>query len=405
VQCNGTTYPFSVSHLVITGKSSQSLIIVSGVSLVLVLSNVPLSGSSRILTSQSSVLLSLNSSSTISNSPTALECASTSNLTVTSLHDDSLLVISGSSSVAIGSSPNSACDFLSILNGSLTVSGGIGSARVATTGSISHVNNLVIHDGAITASGTSTGAGIGTGQGQPGTSKIGTMAILNGTIIAFGFEGAGIGCGRSMEGGNARIDDLLIVNGKIEARSTGNAAGSGYPAASGLSWIANLSILDGNIIAESSSGAIGSGRAYLESSYVTNLLIMNGNITATGKAAIGSGTDSGGRAYVNNLVIGGGNITASTNGGLAVIGRGNTRYSDAAYALALKFSGEVFLRCSSNSANPPILATSTEILDGSIVVIETNQDRVFPSSPTSSGNTDLTILSQTWAKRSCTLGI
>jgi hypothetical protein len=155
--------------------------------------------------------------------------------------------------------------------------------------------------------------------------------------------------------------------------------------------IFNLSIMDGNItaIGSVSGSGIGSGYGREGNSTVLNLSIMGGNITATNSgsgAGIGSGgVIDGGHSVVETLSIMGGRITA--NGVLVGIGSGY----EGGEVRMLTFSGEVVLMCNANSSQFSINASSI-VLRNTSLTIATHRNRVFGTSPSSSGSTRVCIL-------------
>jgi hypothetical protein len=168
-----------------------------------------------------------------------------------------------------------------------------------------------------------TGAGIGTGAAYSDANvTITNITIFNGTIVANGVSGAGIGAGIAVQG-TAWIDNIVIFNGNISARSTDYGTGIGGEDSNPLvSKIRSLLILNGTVWASGDSGYCGIGVGY-HWSEMDNLMIFGGNVSTQGSLGIGFSCETWGRGF-SNLTIFGGNL------GTTIIGV----WSDRAYGFA-----------------------------------------------------------------------
>jgi hypothetical protein len=234
--CNASTMPSNFAlPLLITGTGENPIAI----------SSSDLTVFFRDLNSTFPIQLSRSSANLVFegvNQLVQVACADESNVSVAAIGQSSIAVKgSNNAGAGIGTPENprcvgtpgyGRCVGLYILNGSVSVeahsqSAGIGTGYTYADGdctSTSAVENLMIMNGTITATGAEAGGpGIGTGMtsGSSGsaTSTLANLTIMNGTITATsaGGSGAGIGTG-SMEGkGGSSLTSATIAGGIVMA--------------------------------------------------------------------------------------------------------------------------------------------------------------------------------------------
>jgi hypothetical protein len=192
---------------------------------------VNITGSSPFLCQTSFVSIIISNSNQISTTASdhrGIECASVSNLTFSPINSGSLFVFGGNLSAGNGTGSNGACENLLFVNDSYSVSGeaGIGLGQ-DSSGSASVTTISILGDVIITIGGH-FGAGIGSGQGSTGSSRFSRLAIFDGDITApASNSSAGICSGQGDYGGSSVVSDLLIFNGKIAATGLREGAGIG----------------------------------------------------------------------------------------------------------------------------------------------------------------------------------
>ncbi len=196
-------------------------------------------------------------------------------------------------------------------NGTLTASSNGLGAGIGGGDKIS-CGNIIIAGGTITASGGNGSAGIGGGTGAYDSNTCGAITISGGTVTATGGENApGIGGGYS-SGAEAICGDITITDGTVTAKGGKYAAGIGSGYAYGnVASCGNILISGGTVEAEGSdcSAGIGggagldTGMGYKYESQCGTITIEN-TVTSV-KAIKGSGATNS---------IGAGNYTGASSG-------------------------------------------------------------------------------------------
>ena len=128
----------------------------------------------------------------------------------------------------IGSGWNATCKDITISsNGTVTATGGYGSAGIGS-GYNGTCNNITISsNGTVTAMGGDDAAGIGTGLAKDNPNQCRNIIIEKGTVIAMGgSNGAGIGTGAA-DGKTNQCGDILISGGSITATGDNYATAIG----------------------------------------------------------------------------------------------------------------------------------------------------------------------------------
>jgi hypothetical protein len=263
------------------------------------------------------------------------------------------------------------------------------------------MHNLLIPNGNIRAWGTQGGSGIGAGCAtQKGSSRVETLTILNGTIIATGSFGAGIGAGQAWDGPVVSwVTDLTIAGGNIEASGLRLSAGIGTGSAlnQGSSGITRLTLENGSITAFGSDGAgIGAGYSDGKPSSIVNLTILDGRITAQSLAyGAGIGAGLGDGAGISNI-----SVIRLVKGDIIAIGADASGIGNGNGGGGVKsvvFAGILSAQVNGSGRNAAVGAGSILLSDASLY-LETGSLPAFSSGLSSAGVNDITVLYRAIAK-------
>ena len=148
----------------------------------------------------------------------------------------------------IGGGYNLSCGNIIINEGTVTATGGNGSAGIGGGWSEEGVSvrcgNITINGGTVTATTGNYGAGIGSGLSYNETSTCGNITITGGTVTATGgYYAAGIGSGTAYETSSG-CGDITISGGTVTAKSGNFAAaiGTGLSFYSASSYCGDITI-------------------------------------------------------------------------------------------------------------------------------------------------------------------
>jgi hypothetical protein len=257
----------------------------------------------------SSVQILLEGLNTIVSTQGAVECASSSNISFSSM-SGGRLDAQGGTGPGIGPRSGQICHRLSFAN--MTVSAkspsevGIGSGSGNSV--LTQVMELTFDETQVTASSSSGGYGSAVGSGSAynsGTSSVTDLMILNSTVNASSSSyGSAVGSAHTYNSGTSSVAHLTILNSTVNASSSsyGSAVGSGY-AWYETSSVAHLTILNSIVNASSSSygSAVGSGYASSGTSSVENLAILGSVVNAWASNASGIGTGTGESSGISSV--------------------------------------------------------------------------------------------------------
>lgn len=199
-------------------------------------------------------------------------------------------------------------------NGELTVTGvglynaGIGGGKDTPAGAIT------ILGGTVTVSGGQFGAGIGSGYG----SSIGKVTIGGGVVNATGGQfGAGIGSGY-----NGSASEISISGGTVNV--TGGQFGAGIGTGTSAT-VGTITISDGDVIANGGlqGAGIGSGFSNWDTSNVTAINITGGAVAAVGGFSA-AGVGSGFCSACGPIEITGGSVVAQAGEYSNALGNGRS---------------------------------------------------------------------------------
>jgi hypothetical protein len=250
----------------------------------------------------------------------AFEIASGATVNLT-LSGDSALK-GGSTKAGIAAPAGAALTITEASTGSLTATGGNGSAGIGGGGSTINGGAITISGGTVNATGGSGGAGIGGGSSSSGGSG-GAITISGGEVTATGGSGgAGIGGGLKGSGGN-----ITISGGLITATGTANGIGGG----TNNTTTGTITALSGNAVVFASSIGPSLPADKLAIVFINTAGTMYGNVTleqdveipSTHTLALSSGqtlTIPAGKTLTNNGTItkNGGDIDGTVSGDGAV---------------------------------------------------------------------------------------
>jgi hypothetical protein len=339
LSCNGTNISDSISTFIVTGNSGSKSVQIQNADVVVVISGVAITGDSPFVISGSSVTLIIAENNDLTSTVTAhagMECSSRSNITLQALDGGTLQAVSHKEGIGIGPA-NGYCRSVSILNGSIDVSGGTGIGSTRASDFDSKLDNLLIANAIVEATSLENGAAIGTANAYQWDSTIGTLTIVNATIRATSSSsettyGAAIGTSNS-EHGNSTIDTITIWNSNITASSSSSAwnrataIGTGH-AVNGSSTIGTLTISNSNVVASSSSevggnygSGIGTSVGSSGNSTIGTVMIWNSNVVASSSSVLGGNYGSGigtsvgssGNSTIGTVMIWNSNVVSSTS--------------------------------------------------------------------------------------------
>jgi hypothetical protein len=379
---------FTGPFLEITGSSVSTGVSVNGYQGTIALTGVSISiaTGSPFLIEESTVTVLVegsNTATTTSADAAGIACASSSNVTITSIAGGVLQVTGGSKAVGIGAR-NGKCASIDLVNASTAASGatGIGTDASGIDESvISAVNSIRIFGSNVTARGASqdgneAGPGIGNGPTRLHTSSVREILISDSIVMATseasGSGDAAAGMGNplgAMEsstiGSIVIVDSYVIANSSTVKSNAGPGIGAKSPSTK-TSTIGMIVIFRSHVTGLARGGTngevgpgIGTGSTTTNTSGVGGVLVFNSKVTGiseTPKGSAGFGIEG------EEITITGSTITVSSSIKSPAIGTG-TRGG------GLTFIGDNVVNSSSSSAGPAVQASSIRFLNASVVFI------------------------------------
>jgi len=292
---NGLVYKITQNN---NTEQNISVILLDGVSTVLLVSGISISGNIE-LQGDASVTMLLEASNTI---------------------NGSVLVPSGTAIIIDGVGGNGA---LKVTAPGNSYAAGIGGGYVAGVGIDG--GTITIDGGTVTATGSQNGAGIGGGGSSTGNcGNGGTITINGGTVTAIGkYYGAGIGgggCNNNNPGSGGSGGTITINGGTVTAVGGGAGIGGGQGAVGGNGGTITISG-DAKVTAVGGGACAGIGGAYGAKKNGGNggIIVINGDAKVTAKAG-SYAAGIGGAQCIAGGCGDGGNITIAGNADVTAVG-------------------------------------------------------------------------------------